>query len=323
MTARIAGIGAYVPENIITNDDLARIVETDDEWIQSRTGIAERRISSSEDTGMLAAEAARRALDAAGMCAEEIELIILGTSSPDNNYPSDACMVQAAIGAVNAVAFDISAACAGFIFALNLAAGLFQAGIYRTALIIGAETLSKVTDWTDRGTCILFGDGAGAAVLKADETGVMEMLMGSDGTKGDTLKCTSRTLGNFLTGTEPRMGYMTMDGQEVFRFAVKKVPESIEILLKRSGMSREEIRYYVLHQANRRIIEAAARKLGEPLGKFPMTIERFGNTSSASIPLLLNDMVEKQMLKPGDKIILSGFGAGMTWGAALLEWQPG
>ncbi len=217
MTARIAGIGAYVPENIITNDDLARIVETDDEWIQSRTGIAERRISSSEDTGMLAAEAARRALDAAGMCAEEIELIILGTSSPDNNYPSDACMVQAAIGAVNAVAFDISAACAGFIFALNLAAGLFQAGIYRTALIIGAETLSKVTDWTDRGTCILFGDGAGAAVLKADETGVMEMLMGSDGTKGDALKCTSRTLGNFLTGTEPRMGYMTMDGQEVFR----------------------------------------------------------------------------------------------------------
>ena len=147
--------------------------------------------------------------------------------------------------------------------------------------------------------------------------------MGSDGTKGDALKCTSRTLGNFLTGTEPRMGYMTMDGQEVFRFAVKKVPESIEILLKRSGMSREEIRYYVLHQANRRIIEAAARKLGEPLGKFPMTIERFGNTSSASIPLLLNDMVEKQMLKPGDKIILSGFGAGMTWGAALLEWQPG
>ena len=232
-------------------------------------------------------------------------------------------MVQAAIGAVNAVAFDISAACAGFIFALNLAAGLFQAGIYRTALIIGAETLSKVTDWTDRGTCILFGDGAGAAVLKADETGVMEMLMGSDGTKGDALKCTSRTLGNFLTGTEPRMGYMTMDGQEVFRFAVKKVPESIEILLKRSGMSREEIRYYVLHQANRRIIEAAARKLGEPLGKFPMTIERFGNTSSASIPLLLNDMVEKQMLKPGDKIILSGFGAGMTWGAALMEWQPG
>ena len=208
MTARIAGIGAYVPENIITNDDLARIVETDDEWIQSRTGIAERRISSSEDTGMLAAEAARRALDAAGMCAEEIELIILGTSSPDNNYPSDACMVQAAIGAVNAVAFDISAACAGFIFALNLAAGLFQAGIYRTALIIGAETLSKVTDWTDRGTCILFGDGAGAAVLKADETGVMEMLIGSDGTKGDALKCTSRTLGNFLTGTEPQMGYI-------------------------------------------------------------------------------------------------------------------
>ena len=305
MKARIAGIGAYAPERVVTNDQLSEIVDTSDEWIRSRTGISERRISTGETTRDLAAEAARRALKAAGVDARELDIIILGTSSPDNNYPSDACSVQAMIGAENAVAFDISAACAGFIFAMNIVHGFFQAGIYKTALIIGAETLSKVTDWTDRGTCVLFGDGAGAAVLKAEETGVVDMLMGSDGTKGPVLSCTSRTLGNFLTGTRPELGLMTMDGQEVFRFAVKKVPESIEILL---------------HQANERIVEAAARRLKEPMEKFPMTISKYGNTSSASIPLLLNDMAEKNMLQPGDKIILSGFGAGMTWGAVLMEW---
>lgn len=320
MKARIAGIGAYAPERVVTNDQLSEIVDTSDEWIRSRTGISERRISTGETTRDLAAEAARRALKAAGVDARELDIIILGTSSPDNNFPSDACSVQAMIGAENAVAFDISAACAGFIFAMNIVHGFFQAGIYKTALIIGAETLSKVTDWTDRGTCVLFGDGAGAAVLRAEETGVLDMLMGSDGTKGPALSCTSRTLGNFLTGTRPELGLMTMDGQEVFRFAVKKVPESIEILLERNHISREEIKYYVLHQANERIVEAAARRLKEPMEKFPMTISKYGNTSSASIPLLLNDMAEKNMLQPGDKIILSGFGAGMTWGAVLMEW---
>ena len=274
MKARIAGIGAYAPERVVTNDQLSEIVDTSDEWIRSRTGISERRISTGETTRDLAAEAARRALKAAGVDARELDIIILGTSSPDNNYPSDACSVQAMIGAENAVAFDISAAC----------------------------------------------DGAGAAVLKAEETGVVDMLMGSDGTKGPVLSCTSRTLGNFLTGTKPELGLMTMDGQEVFRFAVKKVPESIEILLERNHISREEIKYYVLHQANERIVEAAARRLKEPMEKFPMTISKYGNTSSASIPLLLNDMAEKNMLQPGDKIILSGFGAGMTWGAVLMEW---
>lgn len=320
MTARIAGIGTYVPENIVTNDDLSKIVETSDEWISSRTGIRERRISTEEGTSKLAAEAASRALAAAGMKPGELDLIILGTSSPDRNYPSGACEIQAAIGAVHAVAFDISAACAGFIFAMNIVQGFFQAGIYKTALIIGAETLSKVTDWSDRGTCVLFGDGAGAAVLKAEENGVIDMMMGSDGTKGDALACTSRTLGNFLTGTRPELGFMTMDGQEVFRFAVKKVPESIEFLLEKNGVAREEIKYFVLHQANERIVEAVARRLKQPMEKFPMSIGKYGNTSTASIPLLLGDMVEQEMLKPGDKIIMSGFGAGMTWGAVLLEW---
>lgn len=320
MTARIAGIGICVPENIITNDDLAKIVDTNDEWIRSRTGICERRISTEDGTSALAAKAAKKALEAAGVSPEEIDILILGTSSPDYNYPSGACEVQAAIGAVNAVAFDISAACAGFIFAMEIVQGFFQAGIYKTALIIGSETLSKVTDWSDRGTCVLFGDGAGAAVLKADEKGVIDMMMGSDGTKGPVLACQSRTLGNFLTGTKPEIGFMTMDGQEVFRFAVKKVPESVEILLKKTGIPKEEIKYYVLHQANERIIEAAAKRLKEPMDKFPMSISRYGNTSTASIPLLLNEMVEHGMLEPGDKIVMSGFGAGMTWGAVLLEW---
>lgn len=320
MTARIAGIGICVPENIITNDNLAKIVDTNDEWIRSRTGICERRISTEDGTSALAAKAAKKALEAAGVSPEEIDILILGTSSPDYNYPSGACEVQAAIGAVNAVAFDISAACAGFIFAMEIVQGFFQAGIYKTALIIGSETLSKVTDWSDRGTCVLFGDGAGAAVLKADEKGIIDMMMGSDGTKGPVLACQSRTLGNFLTGTKPEIGFMTMDGQEVFRFAVKKVPESVEILLKKTGIPKEEIKYYVLHQANERIIEAAAKRLKEPMDKFPMSISRYGNTSTASIPLLLNEMVEHGMLEPGDKIVMSGFGAGMTWGAVLLEW---
>lgn len=241
MTARIAGIGAYAPETIVTNDDLAKIVETSDEWISSRTGIKERRISIEEETSDLAAKAAERALAAAGVKAEELDIIIMGTSSPDCNYPSGACEVQAKIGAVNAVAFDVSAACAGFIFAMNIVQGFFKAGIYQTALIIGAETLSKVTDWSDRSTCVLFGDGAGAAVLKNDSVGMIDMLMGADGTKGDFLKCKSRTLGNFLTGTKPELGLMTMDGQEVFKFAVKRVPESVETLLKRNAVAKEEI----------------------------------------------------------------------------------
>ena len=320
MTARIAGIGAYMPENIVINDDLARIIDTSDEWIVSRTGIRERRISTTEGTSELAAKAAMKALEAAGVSAEELDLIILGTSSPDHQYPSGACEVQARIGAWNAAAFDISAACAGFIFAMNIVQGFFQAGIYKKALIIGAETLSKMTDWSDRSTCVLFGDGAGAAVLVNDENGVMDFLMKSDGSKSDVLKCTSRTLENVLTGQVPQMGFTIMDGQEVFRFAVKQVPESIEELLKRNDVKKEEIRYYVLHQANQRIIEAAAKRLKEPMEKFPMSIEKFGNTSTATIPLLLNEMLKNEMLKAGDKIIMAGFGAGMTWGAVLLEW---
>ena len=320
MTTRIVGTGAYVPEQIATNDDLARIVETNDEWIRSRTGIGERRIATTETNSYMAAQAAKQALDQAGIAPEDVDLILLATSSPDYCFPNGACEIQEQIGAVNAAGYDISAACTGFVFALNTAHAFIQAGIYRTALVVGADVLSKLLDWTDRGTCVLFGDGAGAVVVQAADRGVIGVKMHSDGTKGGVLTCGSRTNGNFLLGKKPELGYMTMDGQEVFKFAVKKVPEIIKELLEENRTSLEEIRYFVLHQANYRIIESVAKRLKADISKFPANMERYGNTSGGSIPLLLDEMNRKGMLAPGDKIVLSGFGAGLTCGATLVEW---
>ena len=319
MSFRILGTGKCVPSYVMTNDEMATIVDTSDEWIRTRSGIRERRVCTTESLSDLTIEASKLALEDAGVSPEELDLIICATFRGEYCSPAQACIVQKRIGA-NCPAFDVNAACSGFIYSLDIAAGFFVRKTVKKVLVVAADNVTNSVDWEDRSTCVLFGDGAGAAVLKAEETGVVDMLMGSDGTKGPILSCTSRTLGNFLTGTRPELGLMTMDGQEVFRFAVKKVPESIEILLERNHISREEIKYYVLHQANERIVEAAARRLKEPMEKFPMTISKYGNTSSASIPLLLNDMAEKNMLQPGDKIILSGFGAGMTWGAVLMEW---
>ena len=320
MTTRIVGTGAYVPEQIATNDDLARIVETNDEWIRSRTGIGERRIATTETNSYMAAQAAKQALDQAGIAPEDVDLILLATSSPDYCFPNGACEIQEQIGAVNAAGYDISAACTGFVFALNTAHAFIQAGIYRTALVIGSDVLSKLLDWTDRGTCVLFGDGAGAVVVQAADRGVIGVKMHSDGTKGGVLTCGARTNGNFLLGKKPELGYMTMDGQEVFKFAVKKVPEIIKELLEENRTSLEEIRFFVLHQANYRIIESVAKRLKADISKFPANMERYGNTSGGSIPLLLDEMNRKGMLAPGDKIVLSGFGAGLTWGATLVEW---
>ena len=320
MTTRIVGTGAYVPEQIATNDDLARIVETNDEWIRSRTGIGERRIATTETNSYMAAQAAKQALDQAGIAPEDVDLILLATSSPDYCFPNGACEIQEQIGAVNAAGYDISAACTGFVFALNTAHAFIQAGIYRTALVIGSDVLSKLLDWTDRGTCVLFGDGAGAVVVQAADRGVIGVKMHSDGTKGGVLTCGARTNGNFLLGKKPELGYMTMDGQEVFKFAVKKVPVIIKELLEENRTSLEEIRYFVLHQANYRIIESVAKRLKADISKFPANMEHYGNTSGGSIPLLLDEMNRKGMLAPGDKIVLSGFGAGLTWGATLVEW---
>lgn len=321
MTTRIIGIGSYVPDTVVTNKDLMEFLDTDDAWIRERTGICERRVSKEMGTCALAVEAAKRAVSDAGIDPKEIDLIVLATSSGDRAFPAAAMDVQAAIGAVNAVGFDITAACSGFIFGLHIAHSFFMSGIYKTALIVGAEALSKVVDWTDRGTCILFGDGAGAAVVRASEDGgIIKTLMGSDGTKGWTLECQARNLGNCLNGVKPELGFMKMDGKEVFKFAVRKVPEIVEDILKEAEMTPEEIKYFVLHQANYRILEAASRRLKIPMEKIPVNIDRYGNTSAASIPILLDEMKQEGKLKRGDKLVLAGFGSGMTWGATLLEW---
>ena len=320
MTARIIGTGAYVPERIVTNKDLMAFLDTDDAWIRERTGICERRISTEEGTSVLAIRAAERAIADAGIDPKEIEIVIVATSSADRSFPSAASDVQGAIGAENAVAFDITAACSGFIYGLHILQGFIQSGIYRTGLVIGAETLSKVLDWSDRSSCILFGDGAGAAVIRADEEGVIRTLVGTDGKKADVLWCQARSLRNCLTGGKPELGFMVMDGKEVFKFAVKKVPEIVNQILEETGTAREDVQHYVLHQANTRILESAARRIGIPMEKIPVNIDRYGNTSAASIPILLDEMSRDGRLQRGDKVILSGFGAGLTWGAALLTW---
>ena len=319
MTTKIIGIGSYVPDTVVTNQDLMKFLDTDDAWIRERTGICERRVSKDMGTCGLAIEAAKRAIDDAGIDPKEIDLIVLATSSGDRAFPAAAMDVQAAIGAVNAVGFDITAACSGFIFGLHIAHSFFAAGIYKTALIIGAETLSKVVDWTDRGTCILFGDGAGAAVVRASETGIIRTLMGSDGTKGWTLECQARNLGNCVNGIKPELGFMKMDGKEVFKFAVRKVPEIVAQILEDAQMDPEEIKYFVLHQANFRILEAASRRLKVPMDRIPVNIDRYGNTSAASVPILLDELKRDGKLERGDKLVLAGFGSGMTWGSTLLE----
>ena len=221
---------------------------------------------------------------------------------------------------MHAVAYDLSAACSGFLFALNTVNAFIQAGIYRTALVIGADCLSKLTDWSDRGTCVLFGDAAGAAVVQVADTGLKTMVMGDDGVKGPVLSCVARTEGNFLNGRTLEIGYMYMNGQEVFKFAVKKVPECVNQVLEAAGETLDDVKYFVLHQANYRIVEAAAKQLKQPMEKFPMNMSRYGNTSGASVPLLLDELNREGKLNRGDKIVLAGFGAGLTWGAALLEW---
>ena len=320
MTARIIGTGSAVPEQIVTNEDLSKIVETSDEWISSRSGIKERRVEKEETTTSLAILAGKRALENAGIASEEIEVIIVATCTPDYFFPNTACQVQEAIGAKHAVAFDLSAACSGFLFALSTVQAYIKGGIYQKALIIGAETMSKMIDWSDRSTCVLFGDGAGAAVVSAEETGVLELVQKSDGTGKGVLSCKARETRNLLNHESETKEYLYMEGQPVFKFAVKTVPECVEEVLKKAEVKKEEIRYYILHQANSRIIQSVAKRLKEPEEKFPMNLSLYGNTSAASIPILLDEMNRNGMLNRGDKLVLSGFGAGLTWGAVLLEW---
>ena len=320
---KIASIGSYVPENIMTNDDLSKIVDTNDEWITSRTGIKERRISEGENTSDLGAKAALKALEKAGLTPEEVDLIVVATSSPDAFSPSTAVYIQAKIGAFNAACFDISAACSGFIYALNVASQFIKTGQSKAALVIGAEVLSKVTDWKDRNTCVLFGDGAGAAVLvPSEEKGIASIFNGADGRKAEFLTIGCLPVKNpFVTPEKIEDLIIGMDGKEVFRFASNIMLEAIDKVLKDTGYSLEDIKYIVPHQANYRIIDFAARKLGVAIDKFYINLQKYGNTSAASIPIALNEMLEKGLLNKGDKIIMVAFGAGFTWSVALVEWN--
>lgn len=322
MRARIIGTGSCLPATVVTNDDLSKIMDTSDEWISSRTGIKERHLVKEETTASMSAEAAKRAMDNAGVAAEEIDLIIVGTLSADYVTPSCACEVQAKIGAKNAVAFDINAACAGFMFALNIANVYLQMGTYKTALILGAETLSKIMDWNDRSTCVLFGDGAGAAVVRAEEgtAGLLAFDQGSDGVRGSVLACRGRSNNNPLVETSKDLTYVHMDGQEVYKFAVTAVPCSLQKTIQKAGLTVEEIDYFALHQANIRILQSVAKRLKTAEDKFPISLDHCGNISAASVPILLDEMNRKGILLPRMKIALSGFGGGLTWASAVMEW---
>ncbi len=320
MTGIICGTGSYAPSYVMDNNEIAAMVDTSDEWIKERTGVAARHIIKGETTVSMACEAARRALLDSGVRAEEVELIIVSTISSNVILPCTACEVQRELGAENATCFDMSAACSGFVLAYNTALAYLSGGIYRTVLIIGSESLSNLTNWKDRSTCILFGDGAGAAVMKAGEGRAYLPVTCSDGGKGKALTCLSRHTPVESSHMNDPEYYMQMDGQAVFKFAVKKVPEAVNEVLRKNHVSKEEITWYVLHQANSRIVEAVAKRLEEPIEKFPMNLQEYGNTSSASIAILLDEMKRDGRLKNGQKIVIAGFGAGLTWGASVMEW---
>lgn len=323
MAIRIIGTGSYLPKKVADNHFLSTIVDTDDEWIRQRTGIKERHLSNGkEGTTYMATHAAETALENAGITADELDMIIVATVSADTYVPSTSCQVQGAIGAIRATCFDLNAACSGFLFAMNTAYAYIEMGMAKTILIIGAETLSREVDWSDRSSCILFGDGAGAAIMRQEEGkgGLIASVTGSDGSQGDVLTCKGRGIQNPFHQSKRKKDYLRMEGQAVFRFAVTMVPRCIKQILKKTGYDTEDIKFFVLHQANVRILELIAKRLKVDIDKFPMNLDHYGNTSSASIPILLDELNRNNLLEPGDKIVLSGFGGGLTWGAVLIEW---
>ena len=324
MKIKIKGTGSAVPKLRVTNDDLSKLMDTSDEWIRSRTGIGARHLAVEETTTGLAVAAAKEALKDAEMTAEELDLIIAATVTADKFLPNLSCEVQSALGAKNAVAFDLNAACSGFLFALNTVQMYLENGVYKKALVIGAETLSKIMDWNDRSTCVLFGDGAGAAVVTDEGDAFKGFVQGSDGKGGEALDGDNRPVVNPFTdnGKQSALGgYVTMDGPAVYKFAVKTVPKAINELLDEIGWSADDVDVYVLHQANIRIIESVAKRLKQPMDKFPTNLQQCGNISAASVPILLDKVRKDGMIRHEEKIILSGFGAGLTWGACAIEWQ--
>ena len=309
------------PERVVTNDDLSKLVDTNDEWISSRTGIRKRHISEGENTSELCIKTARGLLEKSGLKGEDIDLIVVATITPDFATPNTACLVQNAIGASNAFAFDISAACSGFVFACGIADKYIKTGMCKNAIVIGAETLSKIVNWEDRSTCVLFGDGAGGAIMSRGEKNCyLAEDMHSDGTLGLQLIGGETKVRNaFSSPEEEDRHYLEMDGRTIFNFATHKVPQSVKLLLERAGLTSEDIDWVVPHQANYRIVEVVAKKLNMPMDKFYMNIAEYGNTSAASIPIALSQMSKEGLLKKGQKVVITGFGGGLTWGSALIE----
>ena len=326
--ATITGTGMYVPDRVLTNRDLEHMVETSDEWIRERTGIRERRIAAPDQASSdLAVIAARRALDAAGLEPKDVDQIVLATTTPDRYLPSCACTVQAKLGASNAAAYDMFAACTGFVYGLGIARGAIGTGQADTVLVIGVETLSRIVDYTDRNTCVLFGDGAGAAVLRpcAAGEGILAISMGSDGTLGEVLEIPSGGSSQPASAdtVQARGHFIKMRGRELFKIAVRAMEDSVRRTLDETGLSPDDIDLLVPHQANLRILDAVRERLKVPSEKMVVNVDRYGNTSSASIPISLDEVVREGRLKPGDHLGLVAFGGGATWGATLMRWtQP-
>ena len=308
MNVGILGIGRYVPEKVVTNQDLEKIMDTSDEWIRTRTGIAERRIADDTiDTSYMAVEASKKALEDAGISGEDIDLILVATVTPDRAFPAVACVIQEAIGAKHAAAMDLSAACAGFMYGMITAQQFIQTGTYKNVLVVGSDKLSKIVDWNDRNTAVLFGDGAGAVVMGAvsEGKGVLSFELGADGSGGKHLY---------------QDEYVMMNGREVFKFAVRQLGDSCLRVLDKAGLTKEDVDFLVPHQANIRIMESARERLNLPQEKMSMTIEKFGNTSASSIPIAMVEELQNGRIQDGDLIILVGFGGGLTWGAVALRW---
>lgn len=319
--SEIVGWGHYLPQNVVTNDDLAKIVDTNDEWISTRTGIKQRHISKGETTAQMSAHAAEMALKQAGLSVQDLDLIVVGTVTPDNTTPSTATKIANILGArAGMPAFDLSAACSGFVYALTMADNMIRLGQIKTALVIGAETLSKIVDWTDRNTCVLFGDGAGAVVVKACEgegtssdTGVLSSKIYADGSQYEHLCSTGGV------STDAKAGFVTMDGKEVFKSAVGCLSEAAEAVMSAAGVSAEDINWLLPHQANIRIIDSVGHKLNIPAEKVVVTVDHHGNTSAASIPLALSESLQSGKFKKGDLVVLTAMGAGFTWGGILVR----
>ena len=320
--SRIAGTGSYLPDKVLTNADLEKIVDTSDEWIVSRSGIRERHIAAADQTTSdLSYEAALKALEAAGMTADEIELIIVGTTTPDIVFPSTACLLQAKLGISGCGAFDVNAACSGFIFALSVADQFIRAGTVKNVLVIGAETLTRLVDWTDRATCVLFGDGAGAVVLKADsEAGILSTHLHADGGKQDLLICPVGPSKGFKPELPNAGVKIHMAGSDVFKHAVKALDSVVDETLHANGLDKSDLDWLIPHQANLRIIEATAKRLHMSMDQVIVTVDRTGNTSSGSIPLALDEAVRSGRIQRGQLLLLEAFGGGFTWGSALIRY---